>query len=217
MTLACIAGLAAIFVNLWATEPPGFGLHFWVYLALGLVAGALKVRIPGLHGTFSLTFFIFLLTVGELSALEAAIVLVSSQAVQTVWHTLDGIVLKRVLFNSAAVLIPMTAAFVVVVRITAGGPHGRPLLRMAVASVVYFAMNTAIVGGINAVETGTAYGAILWSWWRWCAVYYITGSVLALLVVLVNLYFAWGVGLLLAPLMFQEHILLKLDAKAKAS
>ncbi|HLW76703.1 MAG TPA: hypothetical protein VKS01_06945 [Bryobacteraceae bacterium] len=183
-----------------------FGLRFWVYLAMGLLAATLKVRVPGLHGTFSLTFFIFVLAIADLTWLEAVIVLAVSQALQTIWHSVDRIVVKRVLFNAAAVVISMTAAYIVVERINAGGPHSRPLLRMLVASVIYFASNTAIVGGINVIESARPYGAVLFSWWRWCAVYYLIGVGLALLVVLLNLYLGWGIGFLLTPLLFQEHI-----------
>jgi len=215
VVLVCIAGLAAVLINLHPWPAAEFGVRFWIYLALGLVGGALKVRIPGLLGTFSLTFFVFLMAVADVGWLEASIVLIASQTVQTIWFAIDGIFLKRILFNAAAVMIPLTLSYAVDDRIHAGGPHVNPLLRILAAGAIYFISNTAIVGGINALESSRPYFAVLMSWWRWCLAYYLIGVGLALLVELINLYFGWGIGFLLTPLLFQEHIFFKANADAR--
>jgi hypothetical protein len=61
----------------------------------------------------ALTFFIALLAITEFSLPKAAILLVCSQAVQTVWRAKSPVTLDRLIFNLSAVLIPMAASYTI--------------------------------------------------------------------------------------------------------
>jgi hypothetical protein len=89
--------------------------------------------------------------------------------------------------------------------------------QIGVASVVYFLLNTAIVGGINSIETGKNFGSVIWNWWRWCAPYYGAGAIVALFIELSNASLGWGFALLLTPVLFLEHLYFKIAANAETA
>jgi hypothetical protein len=62
-------------------------LKFWCYFLIAVLSSTMKVRLPGMESTMSVTFLFVLLAVMELSLAETLVIGCISALVQSLWHT----------------------------------------------------------------------------------------------------------------------------------
>jgi hypothetical protein len=205
LALVITSGLSAIAMAAahWHSEDPA---RFIVYLVLACFAGALKVRLPRMTGTYSLTFLFVLVGVVELSFAETIVIAGVAMIVQCVWRTAIRPSAIQVVFNAASTSVAATAAYI--------APRWCGLTSLALllplAAAVYFVVNVLLVSGILAQVERQEFRAVWRNWFRWSLTYYLAGAVVAALVILSGRHFGWQFSLLLLPLMYLEYLCFRL-------
>jgi hypothetical protein len=183
----------------WRCDDP---VRFATYLLLAALAGALKVRIPRMTGTYSLNFLFVLIGVVDLTLGETVMIAGSSMIVQSVWRPATRPALIQVIFNAAAVSLSAGTSF-----LAARYGFGRsPVLRFTMAALVYFVINTLLISGVLALVENKDFKTVWAEWFRWSFVYYVAGVLVVAAIVMSSRHFGWIFSLLLLPLMYLEYL-----------
>jgi hypothetical protein len=183
----------------WRCADPA---RFAVYLLLACLAGALKVRLPGMTGTYSLTFFFVLIGVIDLTLAETVLIASCSMMVQCVWRSATRPATIQVIFNVAAAATAAAAAYLASQRSVWTGFA----LQLLLAAAVYFLVNTLLVAGILAQVELRSFRKAWGEWFRLSLTYYLAGVVVAAIVIVSNRHFGWMFSLLPLPLMYLEYL-----------
>jgi hypothetical protein len=180
--------------------------RFAAYLLLACVAGALKVRIPGMTGTYSLTFLFVLIGVIDLTFSETVVIAVASMLVQCMWRPATRPMPVQVMFSTAAASIAASVAYFAA---RAVGP-AIVSVQLIVAAAVYFLVNTCLVAGILAQVERRDFRTVWSEWFRLALTYYLSGVVVAAVMIVSNRHFGWMFSLLALPLMYLEYLCYRL-------
>src|SRR5579864_3154144 len=80
-----VAGFSVVLLSLglWSSDAP---LRFACYLLVTVLASSLKVSLPGVTGTMSVSYVFILLSIIELSAAETVLIGCAALLTQTFWH-----------------------------------------------------------------------------------------------------------------------------------
>src|SRR5690349_20700404 len=89
---------------------PSDRLRFASFLTGAAIASALKVRLPGVRGTVSVSFLFVLTAIVDLSYPEALAIGALSMLVQTFWHTRGRPRPVQICFNLSGIGIAITGA-----------------------------------------------------------------------------------------------------------
>jgi hypothetical protein len=87
---------------------PAEPMKFVAYAALAMFASTLKVRLPGIKGTRSVSYVMIVLAVVELSLGETVALALLSASVQTYWHAKSRPTSVHVAFNLASSAVLLT-------------------------------------------------------------------------------------------------------------
>jgi putative nucleotidyltransferase with HDIG domain len=194
--LVTVAGLLAVLRPL-ATANEGFSARFACYLLLALLASGLKVRLPGVTGTLSVSFLFILASMAELGPLQTLAIGIGSALVQIYWGAKKRPPLYQVLFNLAAIAIAIRFADVVL-HFTQSLGVSLPF-QLLFATLAYFIANTfPIAVAISMTEKRSLFRV-----WRecyfWALPYYLLGATLVCVVHWVNQNLGWEFSLLAMP------------------
>jgi diguanylate cyclase (GGDEF)-like protein/putative nucleotidyltransferase with HDIG domain len=196
IALVTIAGLLAVLGPL-ATSHEGFSIRFLCYLLLAMLASGLKVRLPGVTGTLSVSFLFILAGMAELGPLQTLGIGIGSALVQIYWHARRRPPVYQVMFNLAAIAIAIRFAEAAM---HAAGFLGVSLpFELLFATLGYFIANTfPIAGAISMTEKRS-----LFTVWRecyfWALPYYLLGATLVCVLHWVNQNLGWEFSLLAMP------------------
>src|SRR5205814_6107569 len=116
--------------------------RFLGYLAMALLAGMYKVRLPRLTSTISVSFVLILVAIAELSYAEAVALSAAVALVQTLWKAQRPSKPIRIAFNCAGLVVSTSAAYWVCRAVI--GPDWWVALPafLVVATVLLFAGNS---------------------------------------------------------------------------
>jgi hypothetical protein len=187
----------------WACANP---LRLLIYLVLAAWAGSLKVRLPGMTGTYSLNFIFVLIGIADLSFGETVLIATLSMIAQSVWRTKKPPRLEQVVFNANAVAISAASAF-----LAARFTPLPALAQLAVAAGAYYLVNTAIVSGILGLVEEKSFSDVWSGWFRWSFTYYLMGVCTVAAIVSINHRYGWTYPLVLLPFMYLEYFYLRSD------
>lgn len=167
---AVVLGLALY--NWTAIDPELFAL----YLAMTIACSAVKMRLPGIVGTYSLSFVSTLVGLRFFSLPETLIALSVGALVQTYWKTKKRPTPVQAAFNVANLSVSTGLAFLVWRQgFTEGVLLYRPAL-LVLVTIVFFLANTLIVSGILALLEGKSLRLVCREWYPWSFPYYLTGA-----------------------------------------
>jgi diguanylate cyclase (GGDEF)-like protein/putative nucleotidyltransferase with HDIG domain len=173
--------------------------RFILYLVLALISSGLKVSLPGVTGTMSVSFVFILTGLLELGLPSALIMGVGSALVQVYWHAKRRPEFYQVSFNLAVIAIAMTIADLAFHSSLAQILGGSLPVKLLLATVGYFIINTFLVAG--AISFSERKG--LFTIWRECYVwafpYYLLNATFAYLINWANLHLGWEFSLLALP------------------
>lgn len=172
--------------------------RFLTYLALALVASALKVRLPGLRSTISLNFLVYLLAVAQLTLRETLVLGMVGTVVQTLWRARRRPRPVQVLFNVAAVLVSLAVAF----GLSRAWDSDPSLPALGLAAVIFYGLNTVLISAVIALVQELPFASTLNRCHLWTVPYYLAGAVIALFMVASEDRHGWQAALLLLPLMY---------------
>ncbi len=194
-----VAGALVVLVYAGATAHVNDPTRLFVYTCAALFAAGLKVRLPGITGTMSVSYVFILIGIAELSLGEAVLIAVLSTVVQSVWHAKKRPKPIHLLFNASSISLAAAGSFFVYKALDSGDG---PILQLALASCTYFFLNTMSIAGIVAVTEHKNIGSIWKDCYFWSFPYYFIGASVTGLVRYFSNFFDWKVTLFIMPLVY---------------
>ena len=187
----------------WQSQNPA---RFASYLALGLVASAMKVRFPRMTGTISLSFVVLLVMIAEMSFPETVLASVLFGLAQGLWKTQGRPRPVQVLFSAACQ--SLSAAGACWVSRWAMQPWlGQSLLgTLAVTALVLYFTNTAMVAVVLALAERKPLGTMWQFCYFWTCPYYLVGAAAASVMIGACRTAGWQPSLLVLPLMALVYV-----------
>ena len=159
----------------WTSPEP---LHYLAYLALTLLASLLKLRLPGITGTYSLNFLFILIGIAHFTLPETLLAGCAAGVFQTVFNTKQRPTLVQVLFNVGNLSLSIGVCFLAVYGpLTAALESFRPAA-LALVACLYFVTNTVLVSGVLSLLQGKPLREVCREWYVWSFPYYLIGAAL---------------------------------------
>jgi hypothetical protein len=205
IALAIIPGLMmlSLGVSHWESADP---VRFTIYLLLAVIASTLKVRLPGISGSLSLSFLFILIGVSQLSFSETLALGAIAAGMQCAWKTRTRPGIAQVLFNISALTMAITSAHFIYHLPQIQRVNGRMPVLLALAACFYFLTNTVLVATVlSLVETRP----FLRLWHQcsfWSFPYYLMGSGIAGLMSYSSQYVGWRTSLLVLPITYLIYL-----------
>jgi hypothetical protein len=157
----------------WTSPDPQ---RFLIYFGLALLASLLKIRLPGITGTYSLSFLFILIGIVYFTLPETLVTGCAGALVQTALNTKKRPTPIQVLFNMANFTLSIGLCFLVAHGpLAAGLASYRPAL-LALVACLYFATNTILVSGVLSLLEGKPLGEVCQQWYLWSFPYYLVGA-----------------------------------------
>ncbi|MBK5292880.1 MAG: HD domain-containing protein, partial [Acidobacteriia bacterium] len=197
-----LLGLASLITHSYhfhSTDP----VRFSIYLVIVAVCSGLKVSLPGIKGTMSVSYVIFLLGFIQLSLSETLVMGLVSTLVQSVWHAKQRPKPVQVVFNIASIAIAITGGYAVYHSPLWAGA-GSPVhpLALVTAACGYFLLNTLSI----ALVVGLSESKSSWQVWKecyfWSFPYYLLGASITGAMDYFGQYVGWEVSVLVLPLVY---------------
>jgi diguanylate cyclase (GGDEF)-like protein/putative nucleotidyltransferase with HDIG domain len=183
----------------WQCDEP---VRFAAYLVLTLLAAGLKVVVPGINSTMSVTFIFILLGVLELSLPETIVIGCAATLVQCFWNMQRPRRAVRILFNVCSMMAPAiwAASFVYQHSAFILG-HSVPLMLMA-AGCVYFVANTMPVAMAISLSEQRPFRKVWSECHFWSFPYYLAGAGLVAVIHYANTLAGWQTSFLALPIVY---------------
>jgi hypothetical protein len=192
--------LAASLPQLAAISP-----EFATFLALTAVAAALKVRLPQMEGSISVSFVFLLFAVTEFALAQVAVMAACAAVVQSYWRPARRPTIVQVAFNAAALVISAAAAQSISQYVVqAGGIHSE-LVLMAVGAFLFYTIDTLLIATVLSLVQGKPLGTVWSNCHLWAFPYYLVGAILLDVVVTMDTEWRLRAPLLALPLMMLVH------------
>ena len=196
--LVIVTGLMAIIEPI-AQSGISFSWRFLAYLVLALLSSVLKVSLPGVTGTMSVSYIFILTGVAELTLGQTIVLGLASALVQIYWKAKKRPSLQQVAFNLAVIALAMSvsnAAFRSPVGLMLGGSLPVKLL---LATMGYFLANTfPIACAISLTERRSL--PLIWKeCYFWAFPYYLLAATIVGVINWVNNNLGWEFSLLALP------------------
>jgi diguanylate cyclase (GGDEF)-like protein/putative nucleotidyltransferase with HDIG domain len=180
----------------WTCADP---YHFAFHLGMAMVAAGLKVNLPGIAGTMSVSYIFVLLSMLDFSYPETMLVACLSMAVQSVWHTRTRPNLIHALFNlgSAAVAVTIADALYHIVL-----GWGQAPLAVATVAAAYFFSTTLSVAGVVALTESKQIRQVWQEAYMWSFPYNLVGGGIAAVISLSNRKLGWQTMVMALPVVY---------------
>jgi hypothetical protein len=179
--------------------------QFGTYMVLALIASTRKVKLPGITGTYSLSFFFILLGISELSLAETITIGSVSAVVQSVWSAKIRPTILQVLFNTSSMVISIASAYSAAYMFKQLAVSGNFPLTPLGASI-FFAVNTFLVSGAISMVDHQPFRNVWAQWMLWSVPFYIVGTLVAITMSAANKHLNWKVSLLCLPLVYLASV-----------
>src|SRR5271165_509446 len=200
-----IAGmsLAACYclVQAFQTWHPEVKLPFLLYLVIAVASSGMKVRPPGVKGNISVNYVFTLLCLLEFQLAETMTLAVLGITAQTLWQS-RGNKARHLIFNAACIVVTVKLA-----ALTFGLPlfltyREGALIRLTMAGLVYFVVNTLSVIFIIALAEKRNVRELCREFYNWLFSYYLLGVSLAEMVHLSMVQLGWTFAVALLPILY---------------
>jgi diguanylate cyclase (GGDEF)-like protein/putative nucleotidyltransferase with HDIG domain len=199
IALVAILGLSILAGGLWFWQCQNLE-RFLICLALSLVFSGFKVVLPGIQGSLSVNYLIFLAGFIQLSLPETLALGLASCFMQSFWRPKARPHLIQVVFNLTSIAIAIGGGYWIYhfdsVRFF--GFDLAAAIRLGAATCAYYLLNTASIAIVVALtEQKNAFRTWKESY-HWSLPYYLIGGTLVLLAQQLD----WKVTLLLLPIVY---------------
>ena len=196
-----ILGLAVLVdaATRWRCDNP---VRFICYFAVAIMASRMRVTLPSINGSMSVSFMLGLIGIEELSLPETLAMICTAALVQSIWRMKNRPSVAQVLFNVANVAVSIYLADQVYRSLWLAGLGIAAPLRLALGAVVYFAANTGPIAAAIGLTDGQSVRKIWWQSYFWSFPYYLVGAAVAGAFGITNRVFGWELTLLALPVMF---------------
>ena len=199
IALVVLLGLTCLATANWQMEHMSL---FGVYLAICILTSGMKVNLPGVLGTMSVSFLFVLLGIQDLSAGQTMLIGCAGALVQCVWKPKNRLRPVQTVFSVANFAVAIYSAHCFYHwPLAQQWTHGTPIALIA-SSLIYFFLNTA---GIAAV-IGLSERKSITDTWRicyfWSFPFYLVGASVSWVFSLLNERGHLQSSLLLVPVIY---------------
>jgi len=175
-------------------------------LFLTILGSTLKVRLPGIAGTFSLSFVFILMGIADLSLAEVLLMSCAAATVQCLWRTKHKPELVQIMFSVSNLVIAVAVSYGAfhLGRRFGFGDHLMGLL--ALAAGVQYVFNTGFLSIVLALVEDQP---VKQMWEHWVVLSfpeYLAGAVLAGAFTVSSQHVDWKACLLLTPMLYLVYI-----------
>jgi len=193
-----------------ASWSPAVPRPWMIFAALAVLASAVKLRLPGMDGNYSLSFLFLLYGVAHFSLPEILIAGCAGAVAQSLLNANKRPSLIQVLFNVANVVISVSACFVIGrIWLAAAFAHSLPAV-MALVACAYFVINTVLVSGILSLLHKKPLAEVFGQWYVWSFPWYLVGVTLVGLLPAPGQTVSGEAWLILLPVLYLVHFFLGL-------
>lgn len=179
--------------------------RFTLYLAMSVVASAMKVGLPGVRGNMSANVFFFMFSIVTLSSLETLTIGIFSAMAQTLWRPKSKPNWVRAGFNCSLIVLAIWMGWRVfhlgpVFGVTL--PHYVRLFLMAAA---YFVCNVVPVAMIVSLSEGRSLVKICRDTYFWTISNYLLGAAVTAILEAVEMTMGWEAIALIVPVLYMTY------------
>jgi diguanylate cyclase (GGDEF)-like protein/putative nucleotidyltransferase with HDIG domain len=201
IAITATAGAAVLVISClhWQCNDP---LKFACYVLIAILASTMKVSLPGIDSTMSVTFLFILLGILELSLPEALILGCAAALVQNLWKPKKRPQLVQVVFNILSVSSIGVWLTYLAYHSAVGLFKGSLILSVLVAGITYFLTNTIPVSAILALVSKNSMIKIWKETYFWGLPYNIAGAAVVGAMHYCNHFVGWQNSLLIVPVMY---------------
>lgn len=209
ITVTVVSGAALLSMTClhWHCNDP---IKFGCYLLIALLSSTMKVKLPGIDSTMSVTFLFVLLGMLELSLPEALVIGCAASLLQSLWNTKSRPQLVKVTFNTLSVTANSVwltfFAYQSAVRLF----NGSMALSVLTAGFAYFITNTVPVSAIIALVAKNSMYRTWKETYFWGLPYNLAGAALVGAIHYCNRYVGWQNSILIVPVMYMIYRSFKL-------
>jgi len=164
--------------------------------ALAILASTFKIRLPGMEGTISLNFVVYLIAISTLTLTESVLIASVATLVQAVWRAKKRPQVLQVLFNVATLAITVAGARFAAQQIRQDETQVPALV---VAAIVMFVLNSWLVSLVVALTSGESALRIWRNCNHWTFLYYLMGAGVSALVIAYGRVVGWEQALAMLP------------------
>ena len=175
---------------------------------VALLTSTLKVRLPGITGTISMSFLFILIATAVFSFSETVLLAGTACIVQCFWKARRRPRIVQVSFNVAVLAISSGLTFKVS-HLLAGQHKADLIALLAVATCCYFTVNTLLVSGVLSLVQGKSLIPVWRQCYMWSFPYYVVGAAIAGLAVVSSRSVGWARSLPILCLMFLVYVFYK--------
>jgi len=176
--------------------------RFICYLLIAALCSGLKVSLPSITGTMSVTSLFLLISLVQLSESETLVIGFIGTLIQCCWKPKFPIRVVRVAFSLAATCLSIVMARRVFEFHFAGASENVDLLRVLATACAYFFVNTCLVAAVIALTEIRPISRVWLECYFWCFPYYIGGAAIAWLATLLDEAMDWQGSLVLVPIVY---------------
>jgi diguanylate cyclase (GGDEF)-like protein/putative nucleotidyltransferase with HDIG domain len=199
----CALGVATAIPALldWECRVP---MKFLALLVFGVLGSGLKIKLPGIMGSLSVSYVFGLIGVLEMSLGETLAMSVSGAIAGSLLNTRFRARAIQVCFNVAAVTVSAAASWW-----TFHGGHtmgiDHPAILLALAALTYYVLNTFSVAIVVALTEGKPIAAVWLENYSWAFPYYILGATIAGLTAYLSRLHGWQISVLVLPVIYAVY------------
>ena len=192
--------VAALAATHW--EAPDL-LKYGGFLMVALFSAGMRISVPGITGTLSLTFLFVLFGIVELTGPETVVLGVLATLVQCYWNQPKRPRFAQVLFNVTSMAVAIFATDHVYRAGLLLAHNVDPSVRLALATCVLFLMNTVPVAVVIALAEERKILPVWGQCYFWSLPYYLGGAAVAQVASLLsNTFVGWQTVLLIGPVVY---------------
>ncbi len=169
------AGAAAIAGSVIAGPGLPWNLGYAIFVLAAVLSSVVKLRLPGLTGTYSCNFLVLLFGLLHFDAASVLMAGAVSGLAQSVLNTKKRPNAMQIGFNAANVALSLGASLLAYRGLLASNIVFRPAL-LAFSAAVYFVINTGLVSCILSLLQGKRLSEVSGEWYSWSYPYFLIGA-----------------------------------------
>ncbi len=177
-------------------------LKYGGYLAIAILSSGMRISVPGVTGSLSLTFLFVLFGVVDLTGPETVMLGAVMTLVQCYWNQPRRPRPAQVVFNVCSMVVAAAAAHGAYYSPWLASNYFGPAGRVAGATQVRFVLTTGPISLAIALAEETDVLRIWWKCYFWSLPYYLGGAAVAQVASLANHIVSWQTVLLTGPVTY---------------
>jgi hypothetical protein len=179
--------------------------QFAALLTLALLGSGMKVRLPGVESSMSISFLPILMGTIMLSAGEAAFIAATAAVAQSALRSRTRARLVQVAFNASNLVLCARLASATAHGISALGMNQHSSISAIAAATVYYLTNALLVCGVISVSNSKPFASVWDRTYLLSLPYYASGAVLVVVGLNAGLHADWRPSLLVLPVMLLSY------------